>query len=179
MALTRARVVWASDPAFGADVTRAIEHCLQLPRDRAVLTRDVREMRDLIGQEKPASGFWDMKLSPGGLVDIEFAVQFLQLAHAPDGGPLRSGTAEALEALAAADLACSVGPLLEAWTLQQNLTQMLRLALGEGDDPADQPEAFRRRLARAGGARDFRALAGRLTRSRKAVLEAYDRLIRP
>ncbi|MCA3711944.1 MAG: bifunctional [glutamine synthetase] adenylyltransferase/[glutamine synthetase]-adenylyl-L-tyrosine phosphorylase [Phenylobacterium sp.] len=179
MALTRARVVWSSDPAFAADVNAAIESALRQPRDVVILSRDVREMRALIAQEKPASGVWDMKLAPGGLVDIEFAAQFLQLAHAPAGGPLRAGTADALEALAAAGLAGPVGPLLEAWTLQQNLTQMLRLALGDGDDPADQPEAFRRKLARAGGARDFRSLAARLARTRKNALEAFDRLVRP
>ncbi|MFM1960789.1 MAG: hypothetical protein RL588_2306 [Pseudomonadota bacterium] len=179
MALTRARVVWSSDPGFAADVSTAIEAALRRPRDIAVLAKDVRDMRRLIAQEKPASGVWDMKLAPGGLVDIEFAAQFLQLAHAPAGGPLRAGTAEALEALAAAGLAGQVGPLLEAWTLQQNLTQMLKLALGDGDDPADQPEAFRRKLARAGGARDFRSLAARLARTRKAALEAYERLVRP
>lgn len=179
MALTRARVVWSSHPAFAADVTGAIEAALRRPRDVAVLAREVRDMRALIAEEKPASGVWDMKLAPGGLVDIEFAAQFLQLAHAPAGGPLRAGTAEALEALAAAGLAGQVGPLLEAWTLQQNLTQMLRLALGDGDDPADQPEAFRRKLARAGGARDFRSLATRLARARKEALSAYERLVRP
>ena len=179
MALTRARVVWSNAPAFAADVDLAIESALRQPRDVGVLARDVRDMRALIAQEKPATGLWDMKLAPGGLVDIEFAAQFLQLAHAPAGGPLRAGTADALEALAAAGLAGSVGPLLEAWTLQQNLTQMLRLALGDGDDPADQPEAFRRKLARAGGARDFRSLSARLTRARKTALEAFDRLVRP
>jgi glutamate-ammonia-ligase adenylyltransferase len=172
-------VVWSNAPAFAADVDLAIESALRQPRDAGVLARDVREMRALIAQEKPASGLWDMKLAPGGLVDIEFAAQFLQLAHAPAGGPLRAGTADALEALAAAGLAGSVGPLLEAWTLQQNLTQMLRLALSDGDDPADQPEAFRRKLARAGGARDFRSLSARLTRARKTALEAFDRLVRP
>lgn len=179
MALTRARVVWSSDPGFAADVTAAIEAALRRPRDIAVLARDVREMRALIAQEKPPSGTWDMKLAPGGLVDIEFAAQFLQLAHAPAGGPLRAGTAEALEALAAAGLADGIGPLLEAWILQQNLTQMLRLALGDGDDPADQPEAFRRKLARAGGARDFRSLAARLARVRKDAVAAYERLVCP
>jgi len=179
MALTRARVVWSSHPVFAADVTDAIEAALRRPRDVAVLAREVRDMRALIAEEKPASGVWDMKLAPGGLVDIEFAAQFLQLAHAPAGGPLRAGTAEALEALAAAGLAGQVGPLLEAWILQQNLTQMLKLALGDGDDPADQPEAFRRKLARAGGARDFRSLATRLARARKEALSACERLVRP
>lgn len=181
MALTRARVVWSSDPAFAGDVGRAIEAALRTPRDRRTLAHDVLEMRRLIAIEKPPSGFWDMKLSPGGLVDIEFAAQFLQLAHAGEGGPLRAGTAPALQAMADFDagLAGPVRDLLEAWTLQQNLTQVLRLALGDDGDPAEQPEAFRRRLARAGGARDFRSLVTRLQRARKSAHAAFEALVRP
>ena len=33
-------------------------------------------------QERPAKGEWDLKLSPGGMVDIEFIVQYVVLAHA-------------------------------------------------------------------------------------------------
>lgn len=122
-----------------------------------------------------------MKLSPGGLVDIEFAAQFLQLARSGDGGPLRAGTAAALQAVAAFDagLAGPVRELLDAWTLQQNLTQVLRLALGDDGDPAEQPEAFRRRLARAGGARDFRSLVARLQKARKSAHAAFEALVRP
>jgi glutamate-ammonia-ligase adenylyltransferase len=50
-------------------------------------------------RERPPSGPWDLKLSPGGLVDIEFAAQHLQLTHAAGGGPLRPNTAEALAEL--------------------------------------------------------------------------------
>ena len=46
------------------------------------LSSDLREMRALMTRERPAAGAWDLKLSPGGLVDIEFAAQFLQLAGA-------------------------------------------------------------------------------------------------
>ena len=70
------------------------------PRDLAEAAHDVVEMRGLMTRERPAAGFWDLKLSPGGLVDIEFCAQFLQLAGAADGGPLRQNTAEALTALA-------------------------------------------------------------------------------
>jgi glutamate-ammonia-ligase adenylyltransferase len=81
--------------------------------------------------------------------------------------------------MAAAGLAGAVGPLLEAWTLQQNLTQVLRLALGDAGDPTDQPDAFKRRLARAGGARDFRSLVTRLGRTRRHAQEAFETLVRP
>jgi glutamate-ammonia-ligase adenylyltransferase len=76
LALTRARVAWATDEAFAADAAAAIEAALRRPRDAGKTAQDVREMRDLMARERPPKGDWDLKLSPGGLVDIEFAAQF-------------------------------------------------------------------------------------------------------
>jgi glutamate-ammonia-ligase adenylyltransferase len=179
MAVTRARVVWASAPDFAEWVGGAIETALRRPRDARQAARDAREMRALIAAEKPPSGFWDLKLSPGGLVDIEFVAQYLQIAGAPGGGPLRAHTAEALAAIAEAGLADpqSAAALEAAWRLQQNLSQLLKVALQDGADPAHEPKAFRAALARAGGVRGFASLAARLRAARKAVLAAYERLI--
>ncbi len=88
LAMTRARVVWASSGAFADHATTAIEAALRRPRDLAETAHDVVEMRELMARERPPSGFWDVKLSPGGLVDIEFCAQFLQLAGAADGRPI-------------------------------------------------------------------------------------------
>jgi glutamate-ammonia-ligase adenylyltransferase len=173
-------VAWASSPAFAANVQAAIETALRRSRDRAKTAANVREMRELMERERPPKGGWDLKLSPGGLVDIEFAAQFLQLAHAADGGPLEANTAQALDAAATQGLA-PAGPLADlkaAWDLQQDLTQLLKLALTAEDDPADQPKAFRQLLARAGGVRDFRALTAKLDRARTAARGAYDIIVR-
>jgi glutamate-ammonia-ligase adenylyltransferase len=179
LALTRARVVWASSPDFAAAAQGAIERALRRPRDRAVTVREVREMRQLLEQERPPKGDWDLKLSPGGLVDIEFAAQFLQLAHAAEGGPLHPNTAAALAAFRESGLA-PAGPLDElskAWRLQQNLTQLLKVALGDNPDPGEEPAAFRALLARAGGARDFRQLRARLNAERVAARKAYETIV--
>jgi glutamate-ammonia-ligase adenylyltransferase len=132
-------------------------------------------MRELMARERPSKGFWDLKLHAGGLVDIEFAAQFLQLIHAADGGPLRQNTAEALEALGAADLAPPdlIADLAAAWRLQQDLSQLLKVALPEGEAPDAEPKALRALLAKAGGARDYRALRARLTASRRAARRAF------
>jgi glutamate-ammonia-ligase adenylyltransferase len=179
MALTRARVVWASDHAFSARAAAAVETALRRARNPADLARDAREMRALMEFERPAEGFWDFKLSRGGLVDVEFAAQTLQLVHAFHGGPLRASTVEALGALAAAGLAPATvtRPLARAWALQQNLSQLVRVALAEGADPAQEPPPFQAMLARAGGARDLKALAGRVGRARAAARRAYDRAL--
>jgi glutamate-ammonia-ligase adenylyltransferase len=175
LAMTRARVAWASSPAFAATAAAAIETALRRPREARSVARDVREMRTLLVEERPATGFWDMKLSDGGLVDIEFCAQHLQLVHAPAGGPLRANTSEALTAVALAGLArgADIDALHGAWRLQQDLSQLLKIAL-EGDaDPSGEPAALRALLAKAGGARDLAALRRRLTSARRAAHQVF------
>jgi len=175
LAMTRARIVWATSPAFAAEATAAIEQALRRPHDLKAATKDVLEMRALMERERPPSGFWDLKLSPGGLVDIEFVAQHLQLTHAAEGGPLRPNTAEALAELRARGMADPdvLAQLQEAWSLQQNLTQLLKVALEDDADPDSEPAAFQTLLARAGGEADFRALKKRLTAARAAARKAY------
>jgi glutamate-ammonia-ligase adenylyltransferase len=136
-------------------------------------------MRDLIERERPPKSDWDLKLSPGGLVDIEFAAQFLQLAHAAEGGPLRPNTAQALAAFREAGLADvgAVAALEQAWRLQQDVTQLLKVALDGDADPTGEPPAFRALLARAGGARDFRQLRSRIAAAHVAARKAYDTIV--
>jgi glutamate-ammonia-ligase adenylyltransferase len=173
LAMTRGRVVWATTPDFAAQAGRSIEAALRRPRDAKATARDVIAMRALMKRERPAAGFWDMKLSDGGLVDIEFAAQYLQLIHAAAGGPLRANTGEALAALAEADLAptAALAQLSEAWSLQQDLSQLLKIAL-EDDDPSGEPKPLKALLAQAGGVRDISGLTGKIRRVRGAALSA-------
>ncbi len=122
-----------------------------------------------------------MKLSEGGLVDIEFCAQYLQLIHAKAGGPLRVNTCEALRALKEGELA--PGPQMEAlrraFDLQQNLTQLLKIAVDDEADPAEEPRAFRRLLARAAETRSFRALQTRLAGARREAREVFEAIFNP
>jgi glutamate-ammonia-ligase adenylyltransferase len=45
------------------------------PRDAAKIFADAVEMRKLIEAEKPPRDLWDLKLVPGGLIDLEFIAQ--------------------------------------------------------------------------------------------------------
>ncbi|MFI4975086.1 MAG: bifunctional [glutamine synthetase] adenylyltransferase/[glutamine synthetase]-adenylyl-L-tyrosine phosphorylase [Caulobacterales bacterium] len=180
LAMTRARVAWASSDTFAGEARGAIEAALRQPRDPARTARDVLDMRALISRERPAQGFWDLKLHPGGLVDIEFAAQHLQLIHAAAGGPLRPNTAEALAEFSRSGLAAAA-PLVDlrtAWKLQQDLSQLLKAAFEEDSDPAHEPKAFRALLAKAGGVRDYRALRAELTARRAAAHEAFCDIVR-
>nr|ART36549.1 C249 [uncultured bacterium] len=81
-ALVRARPV-AGDAALGAQFETVRQRVLCQPRDPATLRQEIADMRARIRQEKalPKEGF-DLKLSPGGRVDVEFIAQYLVLAHA-------------------------------------------------------------------------------------------------
>ncbi len=56
LALTRARVAWATSPAFAARAAAAIEAKLRAPRDARRTAADVRAMRQLMARERPAVG---------------------------------------------------------------------------------------------------------------------------
>jgi glutamate-ammonia-ligase adenylyltransferase len=180
LALTRARVIWASETDFAVTASRAIEEALRRPRDATLVARDAREMRALMTAERPSAGFWDLKLEPGGLVDVEFAAQALQLVHAAAGGPLATSTVEALAAMSEAGLADSSATeaLIEAWRLQQNLAQLLKLAVADVADPEYEPKGFQALLARAGGVRGFASLRSRLETVRGRAVKAFDVLVR-
>lgn len=87
-ALVRARPV-AGDPVLGEQFNQLRLDVLRQERPRHGLQRDVVTMRDRMlaqGQNAQSSGAdgpsTDVKLAPGGIVDIEFMVQYLVLAHA-------------------------------------------------------------------------------------------------
>jgi glutamate-ammonia-ligase adenylyltransferase len=179
LALTRARVVWCSSNSFGDGVAAAIDTALRRPRDQSRTALAVREMRVLLAEERPPRGFWDLKLSEGGLVDIEFAAQYLQLINAHAGGPLRQNTGEALTALSETRLAHAlvIGRLLDAWRLQQDLSQLLRVTLDDDADPDNEPAALQMMLAKAGKTTSFLRLQRKLDRARREARRVFARLV--
>lgn len=180
LALTRARVVWASTDAFRERAEGAIAAALRRARDPKKTAADVVEMRQLMERERPGKGDWDLKLHPGGLVDIEFAAQFLQLAHAAAGGPLRQNTGEALAALREAGLADegALSRLEAAWRLEQDLSQLIKVALEDGGDPEAEPKAFKTLLAKAGGVAQFKSLKPKLAKAKAEARAAYEAVVK-
>ena len=81
-ALTRARCC-AGLPALAERFERVRRELLATARDRAALRQEVQSMRDKVRAARPVkAGLFDVKHSAGGMMDAEFAVQFLVLAHA-------------------------------------------------------------------------------------------------
>jgi glutamate-ammonia-ligase adenylyltransferase len=80
-ALTRARVA-AGTPAVAARFEAIRRAVLTAPRDAAALRDEVRVMREKVRAARPVpGGRYDVKHSPGGMMDVEFAVQFLVLSQ--------------------------------------------------------------------------------------------------
>ncbi|HMG29353.1 MAG TPA: bifunctional [glutamine synthetase] adenylyltransferase/[glutamine synthetase]-adenylyl-L-tyrosine phosphorylase [Jiangellaceae bacterium] len=99
-ALLKARPV-AGDSELGAAYVAAIRPLIWSAADRDGFVDDVRAMRRRVEQHiRPAEADRQLKLGPGGLRDVEFAVQLLQLVHGRTDESLRSGaTLTALAAL--------------------------------------------------------------------------------
>lgn len=88
-AMTRARfVVGADDLRARFDAVR--QAVITAPRDHAALAGEIRAMRQRLYDAHPVRpGYFDLKHSPGGMIDIEFAVQYLVLAHSAAHPALR------------------------------------------------------------------------------------------
>ncbi|WP_165986829.1 bifunctional [glutamine synthetase] adenylyltransferase/[glutamine synthetase]-adenylyl-L-tyrosine phosphorylase [Streptomyces sp. YIM 98790] len=101
-ALLKARPV-AGDAALGEEYATAVAPMVWQAAARENFVPDVQEMRRRVEESIPAAHAGrELKLGPGGLRDVEFAVQLLQLVHGRSDTELRSGnTLRALAALSA------------------------------------------------------------------------------
>jgi glutamate-ammonia-ligase adenylyltransferase len=180
LALTRARIVSASSPEFAARVAQVIRRALGRKRDAAVLAGDVVEMRRAIATEKGDADRWDLKFVAGGLVDLEFIAQYLQLLHAAEHPEiLDTSTARVLEKAWRLGLlpTAEIEVLRPAVRLYQNLTQILRLCLPGGFDPKTAGHGLLRLLVRAGDVPDFATLEAHVTETEARVRQSFVRIL--
>jgi [glutamine synthetase] adenylyltransferase / [glutamine synthetase]-adenylyl-L-tyrosine phosphorylase len=178
-ALTRARVVSAS-PAFAARIESAIRAVLTRPRDARAVAGEVVEMRRAIAQEKGDDKRWDLKYAAGGLIDIEFIAQYLQLVHAaavPD--ILDTSTVRVLDkAWRLGILATEEAEVLRpAVRLYHDLTQVLRLCLPGPFDPATAAPGLVSLLARAADVPDFATLDAFIVETEAKVRASFVRIL--
>ncbi len=179
MALTRARVVSAS-PEFGARVAAVINEILCQPRDAAQLAGDVVEMRGAIAKEKGDSNLWDLKYAAGGLVDLEFIAQYLQLAHGHEQPDiLDTSTARVLDKARRLKLVSveDAEVLRPAAQLYHDLTQILRLCLAGPFDAKTAGPGLLRLLARAADVPDFATLNATLVETQNKVRRSFIRIL--
>jgi [glutamine synthetase] adenylyltransferase / [glutamine synthetase]-adenylyl-L-tyrosine phosphorylase len=179
MALTRARVISAS-AEFRNRIEGIIRQVLTRPRDPAAVAVDVADMRRAIAQEKGENEIWDLKYAAGGIVDIDFIAQYLQLVHAADKPDILDvSTLHVLDNAARLGvLAPSSAEILRsAERLYHDLTQVLRLCVIERFNPESAGEGLLRIMARAGDAPDFSSLEARVKETQIEVRRVFRALI--
>jgi glutamate-ammonia-ligase adenylyltransferase len=179
MALTRARVISAS-PEFRARIEQIIRDVLMRRRDAVRVANDVSEMRRAIALEKGEGDVWDLKHAAGGMVDIDFIAQYLQLVYAADKPDILDvSTLHVLDK--AARLAvlpqAAAEVLRPAARLYHDLTQILRLCVTERFKPETAGEDLLRIMARAGDAPDFSALEARVKETQTDVRRVFGEIL--
>jgi glutamate-ammonia-ligase adenylyltransferase len=139
-------------------------------------------MRRRLLAEFGGRGVWDLKHTHGGLVDIEFIAQGLQILHAAERqGILERNTASALHKLAAAGLLAphQAEVLKRALELYQRLIHVIRLCINEPFSPDKAPQDLKRLVASAAAAPDISAAEALLADTQAEVRELFASIIGP
>jgi len=137
-------------------------------------------MRAKIADEKGVQDIWDLKQVRGGLIDLEFIAQFLQIVSAAEHPEvLDPNTEMTITKLSAAGVLApgDAEILVPAARLYHTLTQVLRLCLDKPFTAADAPRALKDLLARASEMPDFPTLEAMLKDTLAAVHEAFERIV--
>ncbi|MET9961441.1 bifunctional [glutamine synthetase] adenylyltransferase/[glutamine synthetase]-adenylyl-L-tyrosine phosphorylase [Streptomyces sp. NPDC006326] len=155
-ALLKARAV-AGDPDLGAQYIDAITPLVWQAAERENFVADVQKMRRRVVDNIPASQVdRELKLGPGGLRDVEFAVQLLQLVHGRSDAGLHSGTTlDALQALAAGGYVgrADAAQLGDAYRFLRAMEHRIQLYRLRRTHLVPEDEADLRRLGRSLGLR--------------------------
>jgi glutamate-ammonia-ligase adenylyltransferase len=178
LALTRARIVVAQEETQ-AQMSGLLNHLLRMAVPPQDIAEAIRDMRRRINESFKPSSAWDVKHIPGGLMDVDFILQYFVLCHAlrlqgVAAGDLRA-VAESLEASGLIESA-QAASLAEARALQTTLLFFLRLCSNGALDEQAAPDALKRLLSEACGEADFNTLKHRLLLAQKTVGGMFESL---
>ncbi|MFG3722315.1 bifunctional [glutamine synthetase] adenylyltransferase/[glutamine synthetase]-adenylyl-L-tyrosine phosphorylase [Streptomyces massasporeus] len=155
-ALLKARPV-AGDLDLGAEYVAAVQPLVWKAAERENFVPDVQKMRRRVVENIPVAEVdRQLKLGPGGLRDVEFAVQLLQLVHGRADTSLRSGTTlDALKALAAGGYVgrADAAQLDEAYRFLRSMEHRIQLFRLRRTHLVPEDEAELRRIGRSLGLR--------------------------
>ncbi|MGW6292005.1 bifunctional [glutamine synthetase] adenylyltransferase/[glutamine synthetase]-adenylyl-L-tyrosine phosphorylase [Streptomyces sp. NPDC055058] len=155
-ALLKARPV-AGDLGLGEEYVTALQPLVWQAAERENFVADVQKMRRRVVENIPVAEVdRQLKLGPGGLRDVEFAVQLLQLVHGRTDASLRSGTTlDALKALAAGGYVgrTDASQLDDAYRFLRSMEHRIQLHRLRRTHLVPDDEADLRRLGRSLGLR--------------------------
>lgn len=167
MALLRARPVHGSD-AGKAKLEAAITAVLGSPHNAAKVRGDAGTMRADMAKHKSPSGPLDIKLGPGGLVDLEFAVHVLQLAHGTGFDPRLEYAIAALVEAGLIDMQADAD-----LRLLSRILVTMRLVAPDGSAPPPESRAL---VAEVCGYPDWDALLAAHDGARQRVAALWQRV---
>jgi glutamate-ammonia-ligase adenylyltransferase len=178
MALTRARVIYASD-SLRAQLEPLIDGILRVPREAKTVLDDVADMRIKIADEFPGTGTWSLKFVRGGLLDLEFIAQALQLTTAiKTPSVLHRPTASVFETLGDEQIPGHVAQLLAQTTrLFQDIEGLFRLCLEGAPTDETIPPGLVRALCRVANMPDLPTLKAELVARQRVVIDSYEQLV--
>lgn len=178
MALTRARA-FGRDAAGCDALAGVISGVLTSAKDRAKIRRDVGDMRALLDRQKTGHGPYDFKLVAGGLIDIEFVAQGLQLLSAPERPDvLHHNTTEALRRLGDSGFLepDDAAALAAAHATYSSLSQITRLCLSGVFDPETAAPSLRRLMTDASDLPSIETLTTHLEHTQADIRQRFNRL---
>ncbi|HEY9163562.1 MAG TPA: glutamate-ammonia-ligase adenylyltransferase, partial [Magnetovibrio sp.] len=182
MALTRARAVTGT-PELKAAIQTVIHDVLCSERNPDKLVVDVADMRLRMDAERHTDVPWSIKNYRGGLVDVEFIAQYLQLRHAHAHPEiLDTNVRAALNNIKHAELldAPTVDGLIAALDLWQSLQGLLRLTVTapkRSGDPFVMPKSLQRQVCALADAPSVEAAEDTIRTTAAWVMEHFDALI--
>lgn len=180
-ALLKARVI-AGDAELGQEWLDMVQPMVWEASGREGFVEDVQSMRRRVEEHVPlAQADRQLKLGPGGLRDIEFSIQLLQLVHGRTDETLRSGTTlEALEALRDGGYVARVdaAELDTAYRFLRVLEHRVQLYRMKRDHLMPSNECDLRRLGRSIGERGEaeRTVVQRWRAQQREVRRLHERL---
>ncbi|HTJ90647.1 MAG TPA: bifunctional [glutamine synthetase] adenylyltransferase/[glutamine synthetase]-adenylyl-L-tyrosine phosphorylase [Acidocella sp.] len=178
LALTRASV-FATTPGFGPVLRAALDAALARPESPGKILRDTVAMRDRLMAELPPRGPFDLKTRVGGMMELAFIAEALQLVHGPANPKLfHANTTAALQALGAAGHLpeADMQALVEADFLWRSIHGINRIT-GLRDRATQPPPSMAAPLLRVTNLPDLPALFAAMDRAGAAVRDCFERHI--
>jgi glutamate-ammonia-ligase adenylyltransferase len=179
MALTRARIL-AATPKFAPSLAGEIRAALARPALAATILADTAAMLARINAEFPQAGPWDVKYREGGMIELAFIAEALQLIHGQaDPTLFHANTAAAIRALAEAGhlAAWDAESLIKADFLWRTIQGIARIT-GMDQKAAEPPPPMLTPLLRATGATALDALRDKMERAGEEVRRCFRRYVR-
>ncbi|WP_417515355.1 bifunctional [glutamine synthetase] adenylyltransferase/[glutamine synthetase]-adenylyl-L-tyrosine phosphorylase [Minwuia sp.] len=179
MAATRARVV-AGPQGLQQRLTDVLCGIIEKPRDPDELATAVRDMRQKIDMQHRTRDIWSLKHVRGGLVDLEFLIQFLILAHADQHHAIvRGHVVEALDNLHRCGLLDDRdhAALRDAYRHLKGAQTLLRLCHSHRFVEDQASADFRRLLASSLNHSDFADVRNAVIKAQADIRDCFDRIV--